>query len=227
MIKTFFENGHREEIDGFRAISALLVAIFHIWVGGVSGGVDVFLVLTGYFLTKRVYEIFEQRSTYSALSSYKNFILRVAPETLVALSAILVFGLYIQHPVSWLSFLSEYFASALYFENYALIKKGADYLERDEAPSIVQHFWAVSMIGQIYILWPVFVRIAMLRAENQLASFRRNFVIILSLLFITSLIWSVIETGKSPEKAYFDLTTRLWEFAAGGLAASYRSNKFK
>lgn len=34
---------YRPEIEGVRAVAALLVAIYHIWFGKVSGGVDVFL----------------------------------------------------------------------------------------------------------------------------------------------------------------------------------------
>lgn len=33
----------RPELEGVRAVAALLVAIYHIWIGSVSGGVDVFL----------------------------------------------------------------------------------------------------------------------------------------------------------------------------------------
>ncbi|MEE2043809.1 hypothetical protein Q7689_10465, partial [Nocardiopsis tropica] len=40
--------GHRPEIEGLRAVAALLIAVYHIWFGTVSGGVDVFLLLTGF-----------------------------------------------------------------------------------------------------------------------------------------------------------------------------------
>src|SRR5690625_7350566 len=43
--------GHRPEIDGLRAVAVLLVAVYHIWFGRVSGGVDVFLRLTGFLIT--------------------------------------------------------------------------------------------------------------------------------------------------------------------------------
>ena len=34
---------YRPEIQGLRAVAALPVAAYHIWLGRVSGGVDVFL----------------------------------------------------------------------------------------------------------------------------------------------------------------------------------------
>ena len=38
------EKRFRTEIEGLRFIAALLVAIYHIWLGRVSGGVDVFFL---------------------------------------------------------------------------------------------------------------------------------------------------------------------------------------
>ena len=38
------ERKFRPEIEGLRIVAALLVAIYHIWFGKVSGGVDVFLL---------------------------------------------------------------------------------------------------------------------------------------------------------------------------------------
>ena len=40
----------RNDIQGLRAVGALLVAVFHIWIGRVSGGVDVFFIVSGYLL---------------------------------------------------------------------------------------------------------------------------------------------------------------------------------
>lgn len=42
------ERKFRPEIEGLRIIAALLVAVYHIWIGRVSGGVDVFFVISGF-----------------------------------------------------------------------------------------------------------------------------------------------------------------------------------
>lgn len=41
----------RTELHGLRGLAVLLVAVYHVWFGRVSGGVDVFLFLSAFFLT--------------------------------------------------------------------------------------------------------------------------------------------------------------------------------
>jgi peptidoglycan/LPS O-acetylase OafA/YrhL len=42
---------YRYDIQGLRAIAALLVAAYHIWFHRVSGAVDLFFFISAYFMT--------------------------------------------------------------------------------------------------------------------------------------------------------------------------------
>ena len=44
-------SGFRPEVQGLRAIAVLLVVVYHVFMGRVSGGVDVFLLISAFFMT--------------------------------------------------------------------------------------------------------------------------------------------------------------------------------
>ena len=47
--ESFLESrGFRPEIQGLRAFAVLLVVLYHVWIGKVSGGVDVFSLHLGF-----------------------------------------------------------------------------------------------------------------------------------------------------------------------------------
>lgn len=51
-LEEFIESrGFRPEIQGLRAFAVLLVVLYHVWVGKVSGGVDVFLFISAFLLS--------------------------------------------------------------------------------------------------------------------------------------------------------------------------------
>ncbi len=52
----------RPEIQGLRALAVLLVASYHFWFGRVSGGVDVFLLISAFLLTGSFYRKIESAS---------------------------------------------------------------------------------------------------------------------------------------------------------------------
>jgi SGNH domain (fused to AT3 domains) len=43
--------GFRPEVQGLRALAVLMVVTYHVWLGRVSGGVDIFLLISAFLLT--------------------------------------------------------------------------------------------------------------------------------------------------------------------------------
>lgn len=207
----------REDIQGVRVIGALLVFSFHVFFTGVSGGVDVFFVISGYFLASNAVKRNEIAAPASLVAFYRDFLLRVAPQAAVALIGILFLLLLFTSPMVWQVNLRDIVASAVYMENLRLISRGQDYLARSEALTLVQHFWAVALIGQTYFAWPFVLRLARFGARRLGAEPRQALMTLVALLSLVSLSWSLYFTNVAPTTAYFDFFSRFWEFGSGVL----------
>lgn len=207
----------RNDIQGIRAIGCLLVFVFHVFANGVSGGVDVFFVVSGYFMARNAAKRNGIGGATDILGFYKNFLLRIAPQAALTLVGITAIVYFFSSPMSWAANLRDVAASALYIENWWLIQRGQDYLARSEALSFTQHFWAISLIGQSYFVWPLLLNLSNFVSRKAKLDPSGTLVRLVLLLSVASLLWSVYSTAKAPASAYFDFLARFWEFGAGVL----------
>ena len=209
---------YRPEIQGVRTIGALLVACFHIWGGRVSGGVDVFFVISGFLITGSLYKEVKRSQTIDVLAFWGRIVKRVTP------MAYLVLGLTLVAALVWMprsrqdGFLTEVFYSAFHLENIKLMMTSVDYLARDEAPSPVQQFWALSVQMQFYLVWP-FLLLAVAVAARRVRAGAAAYIAALGAIFLVSLAYSVLQTRIDPSPTYFNTFARVWEFALGGIMA--------
>ena len=212
-------NKRRADIEGLRAVAALLVAVYHIWFGTVSGGVDVFLLLTGFLITGSLVRSMERdgRIAYGALLA--KLVKRLFPAGAVVLGAVLV-GTYLFLPRSrWIDIIAEVQASALYYGNWHLALGSVDYMADNTSASPVQHFWSLAIQGQFYLLWPILITIAALVAFRFGLSIRRAALVAVGAVLAGSFSYSLWITTNDPVWAYFDTGARLWELALGGVLA--------
>lgn len=63
----------RKDIQALRAISALTIMICHIWLNRVSGGVDVFFVISGYFMAATLFKLEHKNGINATQYSGKKF----------------------------------------------------------------------------------------------------------------------------------------------------------
>jgi len=209
---------YRPEIQGTRTIGALLVAVFHIWGGRVSGGVDVFFVISGFLITGSLYRELQRGGTIDVVAFWGRIVKRIAPMAFLVLAATLVAALIWMPHSRQRPFLIEVIYSALHLENLKLMMNAVDYLARDEAPSPVQQFWALSVQVQFYAVWP-FLLLSIAFAARQLRRGASAFIAALLIVFLISLAYSVVQTRIDPSPTYFNPLARVWEFALGGILA--------
>src|SRR5258707_3818186 len=79
---------YRHDLDGLRGIAIALVAVFHVWFGRVSGGVDVFLALSGFFFAGRLLRTaLTPGAALLAVPEFTRLVRRLLPALVVVLAA--------------------------------------------------------------------------------------------------------------------------------------------
>ena len=211
---------YRYEIQGLRAVAALLVATFHIWLGRVSGGVDVFFVVSGFFITMTLFGHFDRFGAIRPLTYVSRLLRRLLPAALLVLIVVFIGTLLLLPQGQWGNTFGEIVASALYFENWQLAFNSVDYLAAAQEHTAVQHFWAMSIQGQFYLIWlAIFLAVAFILKKKGLATARTVALYFFIGVFVLSFAYSVWFTVVNQPFAYFSTFTRAWEFSLGGIAA--------
>lgn len=208
--------GYRPEIQGLRALAATLVVVYHVWFARVSGGVDVFFLLSGFLVTGQLLRSTE-RGGMKLRRVWSRMAVRLFPAALVVLAAILLVGPFLLQPNQWGQTIREVVASALYLENWQLVSASADYFASHNEASVVQHFWSLAIQGQFYLAWPLLVLAVGVAASRFGWPVRKVLLATIAAILVASLAFSVYLTEADQQVAYFHSLTRAWEFALGGL----------
>lgn len=217
-VKASAKAGYRPEIQGIRAIAALLVATFHIWLGRVSGGVDVFFIMSGFLVTTTLLGHYARFGRIRPIYYLARLGRRLLPAALTVLLVVAIVTWFLLPKVSWARNAREIIASMFYYENWSLANSAVDYLAQFEDKTPVQHFWAMSVQGQFYLIWLVIFLVVAFIVKS-LATRRRAVLIAFIVVFVLSFSWSLYEVAVNQPFAYFDTLARTWEFALGGIAA--------
>ncbi|MBB5996915.1 acyltransferase family protein [Streptomonospora salina] len=213
------ERRYRPEVQGLRAVAVVLVAVYHIWFDRVSGGVDVFLLLTGFLITGSLVRALERDGAVGFAAFFGRLVRRLVPAAAVVLAAVLAAAPFLLPGSQLQATADQVLASALYVENWHLALNAVDYTAQNSAAGPLQHFWSLSVQGQAYLLWPALVAAAALAANRLGVGLRRAVPVALAPVFAGSLAYSVHITAADQPWAYFDTGARLWELALGGLLA--------
>ncbi|TLM75813.1 acyltransferase family protein [Pseudarthrobacter sp. NamB4] len=217
----------RPEVQGLRALAVLMVVAYHVWLGRVSGGVDIFLLVSAFLLTLSFVRKAEAGRPFGLLAHWLHLFKRLLPAAVVVILGILAGTWLILPQNRWPQVLDQAWASLLYVQNWLLADTAVDYYAQDHAgASPLQHFWSLSIQGQVFILWPLIFAgsaglLALLRRlpGGARSNYRGLLALVFGAVFAVSLAYSVEQTATNQAYAYFDTRTRLWEFALGSLLA--------
>ncbi|MDO4254026.1 MAG: acyltransferase family protein [Kocuria sp.] len=212
--------GFRPEIQGLRAVAVFMVVFYHIFLGRVSGGVDIFLLISAFFLTLSFVRKLEGERPLGIVRYWLHTFKRLLPLAVMTVLATLVLvGLFFP-PTRYQEVIDQAIATVTYTQNWELAFTAVDYYAVDRSTaSPLQHFWSLSVQGQVFVLWPLIFGLAWLITRIPRLRPVPVLAVLFGTVFVLSLVYSVITTQTQQEFAYFDTLTRLWEFALGSLLA--------
>ena len=210
---------YRHDLDGLRGVAIALVAVFHVWFGRVSGGVDVFLALSGFFFGGRLLRTaLTPGASLWPVPEVTRLVRRLLPALVVVLAASAVLTILIQPETRWETFADQSLASLGYFQNWELANTASDYLRAGEAVSPLQHIWSMSVQGQFYIAFLALIFLfAFLFRRVFKKHMRAAFVVLLASLTIASFVYAIFAHNADQATAYYNSFARAWELLLGAL----------
>lgn len=199
--------------DVLKAVAIIAIVLYHMGICEFGYlGVDIFLVIAGYFTSKSVEKQIINRGGY--ITFVLNRVFRLWPLLLLIGVACLAFGWFMMLPDDFENTAQSVVATNFFGNNILESITTKNYWDVGNDYKPLMHTWYVGLLMQYYVLIPLLFFIAgnVIPEANKR---RKVNVILTSLLGIFSL-YLYIVTDNAGVKFYY-LPCRLYEFCAGAL----------
>ena len=214
---------YRYDLDGLRGLAIALVVFFHVFIGRVSGGVDVFLLLSGYFFlgSQLRYAARDDASLNPWWPMWRT-IRRLVPALALVIGVTVVLVLIATPWLMNIEFAQQISASLLYYQNWELTRQEAAYAAAAPEISPLQHLWSMSVQGQFYLAAIAFALLlaALLRSRRE--HITRVAGPILIVITIVSFAYASRFGVYGTPANYYSTFSRLWELSLGAAASPCR-----
>lgn len=214
-------------LDGLRSIAVLAIISYHLIPHQIPGGylgVNIYFVLTGYFITEYVMLEYQAKQKLA----YKRYLTRRFERIVLPLVFMLVtVTAYITlFQRDLLLNIRPWILSSLgMYNNWWQIANGSSYFEQFYVQSPFTHLWFLSALSQFYIIWPLVVLLV-------LAIFKKKDALLLTTVGLSFLSIFLMALQYNPEqdfsRIYYGTDTRLFAFMIGAtLSVLWPSGSFK
>ena len=204
---------YKPSIDGLRALAVVSVLLFHANAPFLPGGyigVDAFFVISGYLITTLICQQYGA-GRFTLTGFYVRRIRRIFPALVLVLLSTIAVSMIIMPPPDLIRFGSSVMASVLFFSNFYFWTQKGSYLRDGLEFEPLLHTWSLAIEEQFYILFPLFMRVALPR-------FKRLDLILIAVATV-SFALSVYLTARHPVAAFYISPSRAWELLLGGWLA--------
>ena len=200
---------YRPEIDGLRAISILPVVFYHANYKFFSGGyigVDIFFVVSGFLISSLIIKQLKN-NTFSISEFYYRRILRIVPALLITVILSFILSYLLLSTEDFIIFLKSVISTLTFWSNF-FFSFNFDYFDFYSEFQPLIHTWSLSIEEQFYIFFPIFM----------IVFYKHRYVLILSIIFFLSLLFSQFSGNLKFEYPYIDTN---FEFYSPSLLSGY------
>ncbi len=204
---------YRPEIDSLRAIAVLAVIFYHAEINFFKGGfigVDIFIVISGYVITKLFFF-----NNYSLSNFIEKRIRRLFPGLLLMILTTTLFSYFFLLPIHFMNLGQSLIANMFSISNFLFFYQ-TNYWDSAALTKPLLHTWSISLEIQFYI----FISIIFALFRNYFSKIILFFFIISisSILFFDNTVFE-INNREFNLNNYFLIFARLWEFLLGSIIA--------
>ena len=194
-------------LDALKAIAIIAIVLYHAGILDYGYlGVDVFLVLSGYFVARSL----DGKEYFSFVGGR---ILRLLPVLLVAGMVAMAVGWFTMLPDDYENLGESVVATNLFANNILSAITTGDYWNSANEYKPLMHTWYVGLLMQFCLMYPLLVYLARLDKKTP----QSTLLVILCSLTLLSLL--VFFAGTNEAHRFYYLPARFFEFAAGSIVA--------
>lgn len=220
---------YRYDLDGLRGIAIALVVIFHVFVGRVSGGVDVFLLLSGYFfLGSQLRYAGKNNASLNPWWPIWRTIRRLVPALALVIGVTFLLVYFVTPQLLRQELTQQITATLLYYQNWELAAQDADYAAASAETSPLQHMWSMAVQGQFYLMGILFATLLAAVMKLRPSSPAKKFPTVNQIagpLLIVATIASFAYASRhglyGTGDNYYSTWSRAWELTLGAVLAIY------
>lgn len=212
-------------IDGLRAIALMGVLLFHFEVYPFNGGfagVDIFLTISGYLITRNVITHHSKSTPFSLKNFYIRRFFRLYPAaTVTVLLAVTCSAAIFPNDLEKEAAESGLASMLVSANTYFHLKSG--YFDTSSSVKPLLHMWSLSLEEQFYLLWAPLLLLHFSFFPTHLVMQRMKLT--LAILTILSIVGAAYFAKFAPSFSFFHLPSRIFQFSLGaGLAAWQRGD---
>ena len=226
---------YRPDIDGLRAVAVLAVILYHFnpgWLPGGFTGVDIFFVISGYFIIRIILNEMAA-GTFSLVDFWERRVRRIIPAMVVVLTVVSACAYYfLLIPRDLADYGRSLMAQSTLVSNWWFMQQSSYFAAPDSNIPLL-HTWSLYLEAQFYLLFPLLALLLYSTVKKRLG-------LVMIGLAVASFVYGVFLVYVNPEypfsipllphlwgaatnssAGFYFIASRFWELLVGGIIAAY------